>query len=83
MKHGHSFAVGAVLALLATSALAESQTISMASPKCDAEKIQKISGKAVQSVQKAEWEGGYRITLDTTQISAQDLTKKLLDAGCF
>lgn len=75
------FFMAALFFPLSAWAVEESQTV--ASPKCDASKIQKIGGNAVHSVTKAEWEGGYYVSLDTAKLSAVELNKKLMDAGCF
>lgn len=76
-----------VLSLMgARLAVAAPETSAVSSPKCDEEKVRKLCGDALVKIEKAEWAGdmkGFNITLDTSKMTFGDLTKKMLDAGCF
>ncbi|MBU0505390.1 MAG: hypothetical protein ABII18_06285 [bacterium] len=65
---------------------AEQQTNAVMSKSCDEAKIREIAGDAIIKIEAKQWTAelrGFNITLDLNKLSFADLTKKMLDAGCF
>lgn len=71
------------LTLSIFSAHAGEETSAMASPKCDADKLQEIGGDGVVKVEQGAWAGGYNVTLNTDELTFADLTAKMAEEGCF
>ncbi|HLD44049.1 MAG TPA: hypothetical protein VJC18_01335, partial [bacterium] len=52
----------------------------------DEVKMKELAGPALVKLEPKEWAGGlkgFNITIDTDKLTMADLTKKMLDAGCF
>ena len=66
-------------------AMAKEETRAMASRACKADKLKQVGGSAVVKVAPAPQNtpNVYRITLDTTKMTWQQLTRKLAQAKCL
>lgn len=76
-----------VLILFPLLGFAEQSTSAILSPKCDEAKLREIAGEAlIKIIETTSLEGGgkiYSITLEITKLTFGDLTKKMMEQGCF
>jgi len=72
-----------ILSSFSLPVFADQQSSSVSSPKCNEKKLKTLTGDALIKIVKGSWEGGYTITLETSKMTFVQLTKKMMDAGCF
>ncbi len=75
-----------LLLLMASTSYAKEETNAVMSKSCDEAKVRELAGEALIKIVPQEWAGGlkgFNITLDTSKLTFADLTKKMMEAGCF
>ena len=86
MAHKIFLAVILFVLSISTPVFAKPETSSVSSPKCDEAKLKQLCGDAFVKIEKAQWSGdlrGFNVTLETSKMTFGELTKKMLNAGCF
>jgi len=76
-------AAAACVAVLASPAMAKTETKAMLSKSCSVAKVKQLSEGAAVRVVPGAAATIVNVTLDTTKMSWVDLTKKMHVAGCF